>query len=746
MTKFGIKFLCGVCVFPMALIAAESVAEEGKTSLLMDEIVVTSQKREQSLRDVSVTVTAFSGDQIQKLGFEGSADIGVQVPGLTVATVSGSPSIALFNIRGINQNDFADHHESPIAIYEDEAYIASLTAANFGLFDLQRVETLKGPQGIVFGRNATGGLIHFITKKPTTDEVNGYAKLKVGSFNQVRVEGAVNLPLGDNTAIRLSGMRGKHDGYLKNRIGTDAHEQDLSALRAQLLFTPQENIEVIFKAHYAQNDNESTGAYSELVSAPTGPNGTGELVGPNENPWGTCNGCDVFGYKPPSDDPLDGERDYEGFLDREVYGAGLHVSWDLDSFTVVSVSDYRKSKKNYAEDAEGSPNPLLNFATAADVETFSQELRANGETDNMRWLLGANYLKINGDYGSKIWDSSNFTGITGTADGLSFNTYSLWSQNKEAVSAFGQIEYDIADKLTAIAGIRYTRDKVDHSWRNTVVLDPFGFFALPGAVTQFDAKSTDNLFDFKAVLEYRPDDNWMLYGGVSQGSKGAGFSGQYQPDFAAAIPFGREKLIDYEVGAKGYLFDGAAFLNGSFFYYDYKDYQAFVFDGLAQRVANIPATIIGGEVELKASPMDGLDLSMGVSVLFEAKAKDVLMPDGVLKDQKMPMAPDFTLNGIARYSWDVPFGLASIQVDGAYQDKVNFAVINHPSTIGESYVVMNARISIAGEDDRWEVAGFVRNFTNKRYKTYALDVSSFSFVQAQFGRPRWWGAEVNVNF
>ncbi|RIK94986.1 MAG: hypothetical protein DCC73_00960 [Proteobacteria bacterium] len=718
---------------------------QDRGGLLIEEITVTAQKREESLKDVSVAVTAFSSEQLNKLGFNQSSDIIAQVPGLAVSAVSGSPSIVLFNIRGVNQNDFADHHESPIAIYEDEAYVASMTAAGFPLFDLDRVETLKGPQGTVFGRNATGGLIHFITQKPSTEEINGYGRFTYGSYDQIEVEGAVNLPMGDKAAFRVAGLTQNADGYYKNLLGPDRHEQDVMAVRGQFLFQPSEDLRVILKGHYTENNNEKTGAYTQRPSAPTGEHGYGELIGPNDNPWGTCNGCDLLGYLRPSNDPLVNEYDFEGFLDRKIYGASANIVLDKGDFSIVSLTDYRKSEKDYAEEVDSSPNQLLNFATLANVETFSQELRVNGEAENLRWLAGVNYLKIKGDYGSKIWDSSTFGGIA-SLDGLSFDTYSFWEHDKTAWAVFGQVEYDLSSQLTAIAGVRYTKDKVSHTWNNTVALDPFGFFAFPGAVSQFSGKSKDDLIDFKALLEYRPDDQWMLYAGVTQGSKGAGFNGSFQPDFAATIPFDREQLRNYEIGAKGSLFNGAAFLTSALFYYDYKDYQAFVFSGLVQRVQNVDATVIGGEIELQAHPMKGLDLNFGVSFLFKAEAKNVLLPDGLFADQTLPIAPDVTLNALARYSWDVPFGVASVQVDGSYQDTVNYSIINHPSTVGDSYALVNARISLAGQDDTWEIAGFVRNLTDKRFQTFALDISSFGFTQTQWGRPRWWGAEINYRF
>ncbi|MEL7029672.1 MAG: TonB-dependent receptor plug domain-containing protein, partial [Pseudomonadota bacterium] len=181
----------------------------------VDEIVVTAQKREQSVQDVGIAISAFSGDQVDQLGWRDSESIAVQTPGLIATSFSGGSSTGLFSIRGISQNDFADHQEAPSAVYVDGVYLATTSQTTSELFDVERIEVLKGPQGTLFGRNATGGLVHIINKAPT-EEFEGFGEVTVAEFNQIRVEGALSGPISDTVRARLSFLTDNADGYFEN--------------------------------------------------------------------------------------------------------------------------------------------------------------------------------------------------------------------------------------------------------------------------------------------------------------------------------------------------------------------------------------------------------------------------------------------------------------------------------------------------------------------------------------------------
>jgi len=202
----------------------------------LDEVIVTAQKREQKLQDVSVSITAFSGEAMRELNMANSVDIAGQTPGLNVGTPVGEGNNPSITLRGVGLNDFNDNNEGPIAIYRDEVYQAAMPGLTFQLFDLERVEVLRGPQGTLYGRNATGGLVHFISNKPS-EEFGGFLDLSLGDNGQVKAEAAIGGALGESVQARLSVATNQYDGYVKNRIGPDGNEGDSTAYRLQANFS-----------------------------------------------------------------------------------------------------------------------------------------------------------------------------------------------------------------------------------------------------------------------------------------------------------------------------------------------------------------------------------------------------------------------------------------------------------------------------------------------------------------------------
>ncbi|MGD1956733.1 MAG: TonB-dependent receptor, partial [Sphingomonadales bacterium] len=218
----------------------------------LEEIVVTATRRETSLQDIGVSVTAFSGDRLKTLNVFTTDEITNQTPGLSLIQAGGAPLAGLIAIRGVAQNDFAPHLESANIVFSDDVYRPSNGSNIANVFDLERVEVLKGPQGTLFGRNATGGLLHYITKDPE-EELGGYVDLTVGEFNQVRGEGALNVPLGDIGAFRVAVLANSNDGWIRNAVGADQVLDETLALRTKLLLTPNDRLTIKLQGEYQEN-------------------------------------------------------------------------------------------------------------------------------------------------------------------------------------------------------------------------------------------------------------------------------------------------------------------------------------------------------------------------------------------------------------------------------------------------------------------------------------------------------------
>jgi iron complex outermembrane receptor protein len=721
----GITCLRGLTVsfaVSSVLMVADSSAQALPDDSVLAEVTVTAQKRAQNMQDVGTAITAFDGEKLGRYGLHDVTDIALQVPGLQFNQYSAT--ITVYNLRGVSQNDFSDHQEAPVAVYVDDAYVASMGALAGSMFDLERVEVLRGPQGTLFGRNATGGLIHYISRRPT-DTPEGYLQVSGGNFGAIQTEGALGGPLADSLATRFSFATDRHDGYITNRIGRDINDRKQYAARWQFAFKPADRGEVLLSLHGLRNDHEVSGNYSWAASTPNA-DGLGELIGPNDlPPTASCPGCDTGGYRNPSGDVFSQAEDREGIFNRTVYGATGHVTWDFEQFTFTSVTDYLHLKKRYGEDSDVSPNPIFNYDTFQRYHQFSQELRLNGEAGSFRWIAGLYYL----DYDTK---NLAVVSLDPAFGGISSADFSLSTRSG---SAFVQGEWAFLPRWTAILGLRYTEDdkRIDYLYASQNL--HYDAPAFP------DAKHTFDNVSGKAELNFKPTDRTLLYASINRGAKGGGWSaptaGVIDPD---TLPYRQETLTNYEGGFKSTFLDGAARLNAAAFYYDYRNYQAFFLQGLTQVVANRDAKVKGGEIEFAIVPARGFNVEIGISGLTST-IFDVPMPAGTGdRERLMPQAPKWSVNAAARYEWRALDGVLSIGIDAKWDDDQYFTMLNAPVDFEPAHTIANARVGYATADNRWEVAAFVRNLADRRYRVYNLDLSPLGLNQSVYAPPRLWGA------
>jgi iron complex outermembrane recepter protein len=672
-----------------------------------------------------------------------------------------------FFLRGVGLNDFADANENPVAVYVDEVYRPASGGLSFQLFDLQRVEVLRGPQGTLFGRNTTGGLVHFISKRPT-DELDGYIDLQYGDFNQIKAEAAIGGPLGDTFSARLSGAMNKYDGWTENRFAGahDYNEGDSRAARLQLQWEPSDALSFLLSGNYSDND-ATVGAWQNQVTT-FDANGESVPLGPDEQTDAVdCDpgtpgiqvrpepGTDCFGYRDTDGDPWAGEYDRDGRVETEASGGSLKIDWDVGDVTITSITAYQKVERLQSEDTDAGPNPYVQPTFAADTKTFTQELRAAGGTDAFRWLVGGFYFdnEVDGHY---LLDLTNLGFVFFDA---------VYTQKSESIAGFGQLEFDLSDQFTVIAGARWANDEKDLDYLN---VDTSGFFTdvigLPTNVAfDFDqasvgdlAEHDDDSWSGKIELDFKPNDDLLLYGSVSRGTKPAGFNVGFldqneifASNTAETIPFGEETLTSYEVGFKSTLGDGRTRFNAAAFYYDYEDFQTFRFELLNQIIFNADAEVTGGELELQTSPWDGWDIGLGLAIL-DAKAKDIPVPGTdppVLREREMVAAPDVAANASVRYEWPMLAGRVAIQGTVTYQDDIYYDIQNVPVSLEDGYAVGNLRLSYVNDASPWEIAAFVDNVTDEEYLVYTFDFTgTFGFNQQTFGKPRWAGVSFRYNF
>jgi len=750
---------------------------------LLDEFMVTAQRREQNLQDVGISVTAFSARQIQEMNFVNTTDITYMTPNLNFTVPQAESSQINFFLRGVGLNDFADAQENPVAVYVDDVYKPAMGGLSQQLFDIERIEVLRGPQGGLFGRNTTGGVIHYVSVRPS-DEFNGYADAYYGDYNQLNAQGAVGGPLTDGLMGRVSLAYNAHDGWTENRVPgvQDYNGADSYAGRAQLLYEPSDRIEILLSGSYSNNDTE-VGAWQHESTMPSADGNQSLPLPADQNFWGSCPGCDAFGYQDTDGDPWAGDYDRPGRVEVENTTAHLNVGWTIGELQLTSITAYTNVQRLQEEDSDMNPflgaGQQLSFIAptfAADTDTISQEFRVARESERFRWLGGFYYFDndVDGHY-------------TLNTEAIGFvEMDAIYTQKTESWDLFGQVEYDFAEKWTIIAGMRYTDEEKTLDFSN---IDSSGITAFcstqpdPQAVGCFNpaptpispwrpapdymilfnesttstvgdlAKLSDDYFTGKLELDFTPTDNVLLYASYSRGKKSPGFNNGFLDTTQVfgdnplpTIPFGSETLDAYEVGVKSTIF-GNTRVNAAAFYYDYQDFQTFQWLILNQVIFNADAEVYGGELEIDSRPIDGLTLQLGVGLL-DATAKDIPTVTGdALVDRHMVGAPDLSINGLVRYEWPMASGTMALQGWGNYQSEIWYDIQNHPVANENGYTVINFRASYTAGSGAWEVYGFLNNAFEEEYKSYTFDFTSlFGFNQQAAGLPQWWGIGARLNF
>ncbi|MGE0180050.1 MAG: TonB-dependent receptor, partial [Sphingomonas sp.] len=535
------------------------------------DIIVTAQRREQRLQDVSLSATAFTGDQVAALGVLDADDIADLTPNVTAVNVFGN-NLPNFSIRGVGLNSFAPNNSSPVAVHVDEVYYGYGVMLNFALFDIERVEVLRGPQGTLYGRNTTGGAISYLSRRPTREFEAGLT-VGFGNFDNLQTEAFISGPLGENISGRLSGTyRRQWSGPYFNRFLNERHgEVDQLAFRAQLQFEPSENVTINLNIHGGR-DRSDLAQYNMLPSG-TAPGASpfcpqllnGTLRG------GEANCIGFIGEQEPDTDPFTAAPGFRPFMRLDQLGGVLTVNADLGFATLTSVTGYETLDRFVAEDADGFPQIIVDDYYENNIDQFSQEFRlAGGNESRFSWLLGAYYL-------TDTIDSPRFEAKSFFARGIGVNVTSV--QDTETFAVFGQGEWQFAPQWRLVAGLRYTWEaRSFEATNNFTTGDPNIITTAPGMPTTLLASANDRAtFDNisgRLALEFRPDGNTLLYASVSRGFKSGGFNGNFAFSNAQFNRFDPENLYAYELGARLTLVEGRLFWNSAIFYYDYQDIQA----------------------------------------------------------------------------------------------------------------------------------------------------------------------------
>ncbi len=734
--RIGARFFVSASV--AALLAGQAMAQaQSASSPVLEQVFVTAQKRSEDIQKVGVAVTALGPDTLTALGHFDVTSLSNLTP--SVQFNQYSPTLTVFNIRGVSQNDFSDSQEAPIAFYSDGVYVASMGAISGQMYDLQEIEVLRGPQGTLFGRNATGGVIQETSAKPTED-LSGYLQVQGGSFNEVATEGAISDSLSNAVRARFSFSTDNHDGYLKNLIGPALGDAKAYAARLQFDADVGNGGDLLVKFWINRNDHEVSGAYSHHASYANAYGG-GVFLPRNVDYYGSCPGCDPFGYIEPND-PFTGSYNRKGLFDRTYTGATATYTQPFDHFTLTSITGFQLLHKRYGEDSDMSPNDIFIYDTKQYLLQGSEEVRLDGQMGAMHWVTGIYLLDINSRNG---YDANVLVGSEDIVYSTKTDTF--------GAAAFAQLEYAFTDQFSVIGGLRYSWDQKKYWYTTTDSAIPALDFTFNPTLFPTLASRTFPNYSYKAELDYKPTENIFLYASVNRGTKAGGYatpSNAPVDRFGVVTPslldFDQEVLTNFEGGFKLTIFNGSTRLNGTLFHYNYHNYQAFAQLGLTQQITNNQAYVDGAELELTTTPVAGLMLD-GFASFLSTKVNKVQVLSGDLLTRQMPQAPHASLGFSGQYTVGLWGGDLALQSDWKYDGSQYFSVFNAPVDYEHSHLIGNARISYAPAFNKnLELAFFVKNVTDKAYRVYNLDLAnSFGFDQSVYAPPRWFGVSLKYN-
>jgi iron complex outermembrane receptor protein len=698
-------------------------------SAAVEEVIVTAQKRDENIQTVPLAISAITDQALLSSGVNTTADIPMAVPGITVTTQS---TAVMFYIRGIGTVGGQAGQESAIASFVDGVYQPSLTGAMLTLNNIERIEVLKGPQGTIYGRNATGGAINVITKTPSYQphlkvEV-GYGNLDTSSANIYATSGLFDHVAGDIAVVYSH----QGEGFGKNvTTGKDANKQDKDfASRGKLLIEPTDATRIIVSGDYSESHGSMGMSFRPIPST------SAILTGVKGNP---------YGY-------YDTQGDVQPYMQIRSSGGSAHIEHDFGFAQFVSITAYRKLDNFQDGDLDAGPMPLIEFPLAEKNHQFTQEFQLNGDTGDISWISGLYYLRANSKY-----DPYNLFGM-GIAQG--YGHYGLsqkTSQDTESLAAYGQATFEVADYTNLTLGARYTHDKRELSSRGY-------FYEQNGSVTAMPDVNDDSTFNkptWRIALDHQFTGDLMAYVSYSRGFK----SGVYNLTSPYDPVVKPETLDAYEIGAKSQLFDHRLQLNAAAFYYKYNDIQLTTIQGASQILVNAAkATVYGLGVDLNGAITDTLSLRGGFEALHgrydSFPDAPIVSPNPVFpygnmtvdcaanpqgcdaKGNRMINTPNFTANLALDARVPVSFGELNANISYAYNSGFYFNADNRVKQ--DAYGLVNAQIGWTSPQDTYNVRLWARNLTDKQYLQFVSEAPTGDLGSPGMGRT--YGVTVGMNY
>ena len=758
----------------------------GAAAASEDEVIfVTARRREERLSDVPVAITAMNQETIQRLQAVDLSGIQGAVPNLNLVQGRGSSSSANIFIRGIGQPDALQTFDPAVGIYVDGVYISRIQGALFNLFDVERLEVLRGPQGTLYGKNTIGGAINLISRRPDLDDIRGEVALTYGRFDQVIANGYVSLPLAqDRAALSLAAIWDRRDGLVTDPVtGRDYNDRDTIGGRAMLRLRPSDDVELLLSGDYTRVDTALTLGRNEAAVCQLAIGLPAAATNPACVPPRGFFGNRVLVPAPTGRYDFTGATSFTGDEGQELehWGVSLNATWNLsDVFTLVSISAYRHLHPQFFIDIDATRTETGDVFVGVQQKQASQELQLRWDTDRLDGVVGLYYLQEDLDSNQIAFADEVFS-IAAVLP-VTFQRTVRDDQRTRSYAAFGQMSWQATDRLSLTAGLRYTRERKRYFRTTSTFSNQAAFvstFTFPGSLVGnpllagFDLTGIDretwDAWTPMATLSFKPNPNSLLWLSASRGFKSGGFNGRANSvtdllqtvdgQRVLAVTFDPETVWTYELGYRSSWLNGLVNLSADIFYGDYRNLQARVGDLDSAGFGTLPVINAGKlrmwgiELEGNVRPVRGLNISGSLGILdAEYKEFEDIRANGCNVAGRIVCEPAFAPPITARIGIDYsfPVGAGSVTLGGEtrFVDSHFLSVDNRrPALFENGYTLVNAYAQYDAPGRRWYLRGGVRNLTDTVYKTDAQEFSSVSNIQtAYYGDPRTWSVTAGLRF
>jgi iron complex outermembrane receptor protein len=738
----------------------------------IEEIIVTAQKKSENLQNVPISIVAVTAQAVSDLHAVTLEGLAGTVPNVQIGAFSNTPNTAVFTIRGIGIIEPDPYAGNTVSIVVDGVPQYFSMGALLDMYDVDRIEILRGPQGTLFGANTTGGVVNVVNAQPT-NELGGKIDASYGNYKHLTIGGAINVPLGDTVAARLTVSHDQRDGFVTNVVdGSDMGSRDVTIIRGAIKFTPTSDFDATISGEYdiARNGAPVVVAGDLPGEAEFVPAGFRNMyVSPCLPAGSRCSAPDKY---------LSANNTVPDISNMDTYRGGLTMNYRNSPIgDLTSVTGYKHFKLSEFTDQDGTPIFLIDTRRGTTGWQFTQELRTNIKvSDVIDLMIGGFYMKTHFDHfqdlriefaGGVNYDPVANT-VTKGFPGLFQKN--LQDQDNHSASVFAQSYFDLTDKLRLQAGVRYTNEK-------TEMLASTATSFAPGGETTFDGTSPSGVANtslgtvapslgskswsnvgWKLGLDYKAADHALLYGYWARGFKSGGFTGRI--GIAQDLgPYNPEHVDTFEVGAKFDLLDNHLRTNFAAFYTSYRDMQLaqiyFAGTGASLVQGNTilnaaSSTIKGFELEAIAAPVSGLTLTGSLAYL-EAKYKEFLflLPGGAsldLKGQRLQNAPKWTASTSINYEFPLAGGTGRLRAQYTYtSEKLLTSIVDVPRARVQPTSLVNGNIEWTPGGDRFTVGVWVRNLFDKRYINSVFDAPG-TLGLTNYATPREFGVSAKANF